>query len=86
MAQERVVGELENRAATEIIRVREMKFGEREVVDVRIFYSEDNLEEGGSELKPSRKGIGLSKQTWRELLAVIAEAVAEEQAEGEVYQ
>jgi len=80
VARERVVGELENPAATEVIRVRQMHFAERAVVDVRIFY-EDNLEDGTTELKPSRKGIGLTAETWRRLLPVIAEAVREEQAE-----
>jgi len=85
VARERVLGELENPAATEVVRVREMRFGEREVVDVRIFY-EDTLEDGTTELKPSRKGLGLTAETWRLLLPVIAEAVREEQAPGEVYE
>lgn len=80
MARESLVGELENRGVTEVIRVRRMLFGERPVVDVRIFF-EDNLDDGTTELRPSRKGIGLTPETWRRLLVVIAEAVGTEQAE-----
>lgn len=86
MAKERLIAELEKPAAAEIIRVREIRFGERDLLDVRIFYSENNLEDGSMDWKPSRKGLGLSAETWRLLLPVIAEAVAEEKPQGEVYE
>jgi len=85
--RERLIAELEKPAAREILRVRETRLGEREVLDVRVYYLDEDIDQGTAEWKPTRRGIALSRETWRELLAVIAEALAEDDPrQPEVYQ
>lgn len=66
--------------AAETIRVRPTEYQGKDLLDVRVYY-EDLL----GEKRPTKKGLSLRPETWRELLPLIQQALPEpeEGSEGE---
>lgn len=56
--------------ATETIRIEATIYNDRDLLDVRVWYSDVT-----GEAKPTRKGLTLRPETWRELLPLIEEAL-----------
>lgn len=72
-----LVAEIKKNAA-EVLRVRRTTFNGIRLLDVRAWTLPAVP---GAESKPTKKGLTLRPETWRELLAVIGPAVGDGEAE-----
>ena len=59
--------------ATEVIRIERGEYQGTDLLHARIWY-----DDGGGDYKPSRKGLSLRPETWREILPPIQEALGPE--------
>ena len=58
--------------ATEEIHVEPTTYGGHDLIDVRVYY-----DAGGGDFRPSKKGLSLRPELWRELLPMIEAALGE---------
>lgn len=61
--------------ATEIIKIERGEYQGVDLLHVRIWY-----DDGGGEYLPSKKGLSLRPETWREILPAIHKALGPEAA------
>ena len=61
--------------ANEIIKIERGEYQGVDLLHARIWY-----DDGGGEHKPSRKGLSLRPETWREILPAIQDALGPEAA------